>query len=56
MFDTRRILYGINEKEYINSFGYEMMIRKALKEYSVNQIPDLSLAEIKRLLSLCAQE
>jgi len=32
MFDTRRILYGINEKEYINSFGYEMMIRKALKE------------------------
>jgi len=32
------------------------LIRKALKEYSVNQIPDLSLPEIKRLLSLCAQQ
>lgn len=31
------------------------LIRKALKEYSVNQIPNLSLPEIKRLLSLCAQ-
>lgn len=32
------------------------LIRKALKEYSINKIPDLSLIEIKRLLYLCVQE
>lgn len=32
------------------------LIRKALQKYPVNQIPDLSLPEIKRLLSLCAKE
>lgn len=32
------------------------LIQKALKKYSVNKIPDLSLTEIKRLLYLCVQE
>lgn len=32
------------------------LIRAALKEYSINEIPDLSLSDIKRLLYFCMQE